>query len=182
MVSPLWSRSSPPPQIRWNQGRGSARSPLEINRNKWKKVKVEKWKWKSESGSESREGVSAVAWRKEIKKVKVGKSKKGASAGGRQGHMKNWKWKKGTKSKWKKVKGGNSNDGTDRRRSANEKLKVSQWKVKVKVQSVSEKWKWPWETLDLGVEQDCQWMKSENLRGEIKTKQREDLSFISQYR
>ena len=51
----------PLPRSVGTKGGGRRGHLKKLNKNKWKKVKVEKWKWKSESGSESREGVSAVA-------------------------------------------------------------------------------------------------------------------------
>ena len=116
---------------KWIKG-GDRRGHLKkLNINKWKKVKVEE--------SEPGEGVGTVGWRKEIKKVKVGKSKKGASAGGRHGHMKNWKWKREQNQSGRKWKGGKvMMEPTDRDQS----MKKWKWKKSVKSESENSVSKW----------------------------------------
>ena len=108
-----------------------------------------------EESETGRKWIKGGGWhnrlKKRNKKVKVGKSKKGASAEGQHSHIKKWKWKRGQNQNGRKWKGG--------KKLWNYQTEISQWKsesksVKSKSENSVSKWKVPLETLDLGAEQE----------------------------
>ena len=108
-----------------------------------------------EESETGRKWIKGGGWhnrlKKRNKKVKVGKSKKGASAEGQHSRIKN------ESEKGDKIKMVESERGE--RKYWNYQTEISQWKsesksVKSKSENSVSKWKVPLETLDLGAEQE----------------------------